>query len=56
MNGQVSTHNVREFAAAGHVQPLKFNYEVNISREKLSVWMDIEPFSLKEMLLGKFIS
>ena len=60
MNGQVDTHNVREYAAAG--QPPEFNYEVNISREKLSVWIGLcgsgqifGPF-LKEMLLGKFIS
>ena len=39
MNGQVNTHNVREYAVAG--QPREFNYKVNISREKLTVWIGL---------------
>jgi hypothetical protein len=39
MNGQVNTHNVREYAVAG--QPPEFNYEVNISQEKLTVWIGL---------------
>ena len=35
MNGEVNTHNVREYAVAG--QPPELNYEVNISRNKLTV-------------------
>ena len=39
MDGQVNTYNVRLYAAAG--QPPEFNYEVNISREKLTVWIGL---------------
>ena len=39
MNGQVNTQNVREYAAAG--QPPEFNFDVNISRDKLTVWMGL---------------
>lgn len=36
MNGKVSTHTVRQYAPKGQ-QP-SFNYDVNLSREKLNVW------------------
>jgi len=36
LNGKVNTHNVREYAPQGH--PPSFNYDVNMSREKLTVW------------------
>ena len=39
MNGQVNTQNVREYAAAG--KPPEFNFDVNISREKLTVWIGL---------------
>ena len=39
MNGQVNTQNVREYAAAR--QPPEFNFDVNISREKLTVWIEL---------------
>ena len=39
MNGQVNTHNVRAYAVAR--QPPEFNYEVNISRDKLTVWIGL---------------
>ena len=39
MNGQVNTQNVREYAASG--QPPEFNFDVNISREKLTVWVGL---------------
>ena len=42
MNGQVNTQNVREYAAVGTVgQPPEFNFDVNISREKLTVWVGL---------------
>ena len=37
MDGMVNTHNVRECATAGH--PPEFNYDVNISRQKWTVWL-----------------
>lgn len=39
MNGHVNTHNVRAYAVAR--QPPEFNYEVNISRDKLTVWIGL---------------
>jgi hypothetical protein len=37
MNGKVNTQNVREYAPVG--QAPKFNFEVIISREKLTIWI-----------------
>ena len=61
MDGQVNSYNVRQYAAAE--QPPEFNYEVNISREKLMVGLDfvavskkLAHFSLKEMLPDKCTS
>ena len=61
MNGQVNTHNVRAYAVAR--QPPEFNYQFNICRDNLTVWIGhcgngstIGPFSLKEMSLDKFTS
>ena len=39
MNGQVNTHNVRQYAVAQ--QPPEFNYEVNISHDKWTVWIEL---------------
>jgi hypothetical protein len=39
MSGQVNTHNVREYAAAG--QPPAFNFDVNCSQQKLTVWIGL---------------
>ena len=39
MNRQVNTHNVREYAVVR--QSPEFNYEVNISRDKLTVWIGL---------------
>lgn len=39
MNGKVNNHNVREYAPKN--QPPNFNYNVQISREKVSVWMGL---------------
>lgn len=39
MNGQVNTHNVREYAPTG--QPPAFNFNVNISQQKLTVWLGL---------------
>ena len=36
MNGEVCTHNVRQYAQKGH--PPEFNFERNASREKLHIW------------------
>ena len=39
MNGKVNTQNVREYAPVGNPPP--FTYDVNSSREKLTVWAAI---------------
>ena len=39
MNGEVCTHNVRQYAQKGH--PPEFNFERNASREKLHIWAAI---------------
>lgn len=39
MNGRVNSHNVREYAPAG--EPPEFNFDVNMSREKLTVWIGL---------------
>lgn len=49
MNGQVNTHNVRQYAPRGQ-QP-SFNFDRRESREKLSVWVG---FSGNGSLLGPF--
>ena len=36
MNGKVDTHNICEYAPLGN--PPAFNYDVNVSRNKLTVW------------------
>jgi hypothetical protein len=37
LNGRVNNHNIRHYAPKN--QPPSFNFEVGISREKVSVWM-----------------
>ena len=39
INGEVCTHNVRQYAQKGH--PPEFNFERNASREKLHIWAAI---------------
>ncbi len=39
MNGEVNTHNVVEYAPKGH--PPNFNFEKNMSREKITVWIGL---------------
>ncbi len=39
MNGEVNTQNVREYAPVG--QPPEFNYDVNCSRQKVTVWIGL---------------
>ncbi len=39
MNGEVNTQNVREYAPVH--QPPEFNFDLNISREKLTVWIGL---------------
>ena len=39
MDGKVNTHNVVEYALKG--QPPNFNFETNMSREKVTVWLGI---------------
>ena len=36
LNGRVNNHNIRQYAPKN--QPPSFNFEVGISREKVSVW------------------
>ena len=39
LNGRVHNHNIRQYAPKN--QPPSFNFEVGISREKVSVWMGL---------------
>ena len=39
MNGKVNTQNVREYAPIG--QAPEFNFNVNMSRQKLTVWLGL---------------
>ena len=39
LNGRVNNHNIRHYAPKN--QPPSFNFEVGISREKVSVWMGL---------------
>ena len=39
LNGQVNTRNVREYAPAR--QPPAFNFDVNLSQQKLTVWLGL---------------
>ncbi len=39
MNGEVNTQNVRKYAPAH--QPPEFNFDLNINREQLTVWIGL---------------
>jgi hypothetical protein len=51
MNGQVKTHNVREYAAAGKAPA--FNFHVNCSQHKLTVWIGL---CGNDQIIGPFFS
>jgi hypothetical protein len=49
LNGEVNTHNVRQYAPTG--QPPAFNFERNDSRAKLTVWA---PLCGNGLLVGPY--
>ncbi|KAF2346763.1 Protein of unknown function DUF4817 [Trinorchestia longiramus] len=51
LNGKVNSHNVRRFAPKNN--PPDFNYDVEISREKVSIWVGL---SGTGCLLGPFFT
>ncbi|KAF2354742.1 Protein of unknown function DUF4817 [Trinorchestia longiramus] len=51
LNGKVNSHNVRRYAPKNN--PPDFNYDVEISREKVSIWMGL---CGNECLLGPFFT